>query len=235
MATFLEIKTDVQNWVIDLPTAVQNSVPGYINKALVKIQNRHDFKVMEGMLTPTTTIGVRQLALLSPTTFKKARGRPFIVREDGTKKRLIWALTEESLLPAFDDAIYDEGEPMVIVQGIPTSDLNDRPVNVFPYPDGNSDYTDGEYRVKIPYWRYLPALSADGDTNWFTINATEYLTYKAIADAFSLNWDMEQMAVWLQKAEVEYKEVVLKDKLARLAEVNTLVPHQDVNEEGIEW
>jgi hypothetical protein len=124
----------------------------------------------------------------------------------------------------------DTGRPWVLIDGEAPADDGTRQWDIYPIPDGNSDYVDGEYRIKVPYWRYLPALVADGATNWFTENAEEYLVNKATAEAFALDWDENRMAIWEAKADIRYKEAVKQDKLYRVSAVRDFVPMKSGND-----
>ena len=95
---------------------------------------------------------------------------------------------------------------------------------VFPLPDGQSLYANGQYRIVVPYWKYLTALSASSDTNWFTANAEQWIVWKTASEAFFLDWDEERATFWAQKAAGARKEVIDLDKKYRLAGVRELVP-----------
>lgn len=224
--TFATIQTRVLRRVIDTPAAVQAEVPQLVNEAMRSIQKRHNFKVMEKISSFVTVEGQRLLDTL-PTDFKEFRGEPWMEDFLGA----VWPMTVganvEGTLLGFDT--LDTGRPWVLIDGEAPADDAARQWDVYPLPDGNSDYSDGEYRIKVPYWRYLPALATDGATNWFTENAEEYLVNKATAEAFALDWDENRMAVWEAKADIRYKEVVRQDKLYRVSAVRDLVPTLDGN------
>lgn len=228
--TFATIRTRVLTRVIDTPTAVQTEVPTLVNEAMRTLQSRHNFKVMEKIGSYITAEGVRVLAAL-PSDFKEFRGEPWNESFLGT----IWPMTVAANLEGtiigrggFDP--LDTGRPRVLVDSEAPADDATRNWEIYPLSDGNSDYVGGEYRIKVPYWRYLPALVADAATNWFTTNAEEYLVFKATAEAFALDWDFQSMAVWETKADVKFKEVVRADKLYRMSAVRDFVPFQSGND-----
>lgn len=232
MATFLELKDDTEAIVIDLPSAVVSAVPTLVNNAMRTLQ-QHNFKVMEANASFTTVVGVRSLTM--PTDFKEFRGAPWMIEDtDGTKRLMYLAESEEATLTAFTDD--DEGRPMVLLDDVPTTEAGLRVWSIYPLPDGLSDYSDGEYRIKVPYYKYLTALSASGDSNWLTNNASEYITFKAVAEAFARDWDEQRSAVWEQKAALKYAEAVKKDKYYRVSSVNNIVPlYRGVNSPKIRW
>jgi hypothetical protein len=98
-------------------------------------------------------------------------------------------------------------------------------ISVFPIPDGNSDYDDGEYRVSIPYWKYLPQLSASSDTDWFTDTGDTTIIYMAVADAFFADHDEANAITWSARAKNELKDLIQLDKENTMGEVTSLVYH----------
>lgn len=234
MTTFGDIQTRVQSNIIDLPTAVLNQIPTLINQAQRQLQINHNFKIMEALNEPTTTVNTRVLGAV-PSDWKEYRGRPWFLKNDGSIVRMIQANSREDIWKAMDEA--DTNYPMVILQAVESDTLGNGNFWVYPLPDGNSDYTGGEYRVKIPYWAYLANLVNTGDQNWFTNNADLYLEYRATAEGFAKNWDTAHSAEWATKAAIELKDVVKKDKLLRLSTgSNTLVPlWQGANSPKLNW
>lgn len=232
MASYSDIQTRIQRRVIDLPSAVTAEVPTLINEAMKRIQRRHNFKVMEAETAVlTTTIATRTLSTAAvPSDFKEYRGSPYLTTNTGRFIELLTAANKNAVQREFSVSDPDDiGQPRVLLDGLPSDDDNTRNWAIYPYPDGQSDWSDGEYRVTIPYWKYVPALAADADSNWFTVEAEEYLIQEATSRAFGLDWDEERMAVYAQQAAVEEKDVKNTDKKMRLAGVNTFVPRQDVH------
>lgn len=221
MGTFATIQTRVQTRVIDLPTAVQAEIPQLINEAMRNLQVDHNFKIMEATFTEETATGTRILAPV-PSDFKEYRDEPWHTSNEGIVYRLTTAAERHAIWQ--DISEQDIGYPLVILDNEP--DINgNRNFEVYPLPDGNSTYTDGQYPITIPYWRFVPTLVNGSDTNWFTVNAEQFLVYQATSEAFSLDWDENRMAIWAQRAEVQRKRVVKQDKLFRLAGVDAFVPH----------
>ena len=223
MATFLEIKTRVQTRLIDLPTAVSAEVPSLVNKAMLEIQKKHNFQVMKARSNYTTTIAVRILGAI-PSDYKEFRSKPWYLTEDnGERKTIVPAKKIEDIEYFWTE--LDDGWPDVLVEGLPSNVANARNFEIYPLPDGNSDYNDGEYRIRVPYWKFLPDLVADGDINWFTVYAEDYLINMATAEGFAIDWDEDRMALWTQKAAVKEKEAIKHDKVQQLAGIDILVPH----------
>lgn len=241
MSIFSAIQTRVQRRVIDLPAAVIAEVPQLINVALTKLQEKHDFRVMEQELAAVTLVNTHPLVTavggaaitIGPTgttNVKKWRGEPwFLTYNEGAPTRMTWANSRESIWGSFDQggAVSLEASfPNLILEEM-ADDTGNRTLSVYPLPDGNSDWPDFEYRITIPYWRYLPQLVAAGDHNWFTDQPSgeEFIVRWAAGEAFALNWDFQKFAVLEAQAEVHYKDLVTADKRARLGAVESFVPH----------
>lgn len=232
--TFKQLQDRVKSNVIDLPTAIVTAVPRLINSAMRQLQVDHDFKIMEALFQPTTVIATRSLGAV-PADFKEYRGEPWFLKNDSTITKVSLANKREDIYSAIDE--NDSYFPMVILQAVQSDTQGNGDFWVYPLPDGASDYTDGEYRMKIPYWAFLNDLVNDGDTNWFTNRADLYLEYKATAEAFMRNWDAERSVVWEQKAAIEHKQILKLDKLLRLSTgSNTLVPlWKGANSPKLNW
>lgn len=233
MPTFQTIQDRVTRRVIDLPAAVTAEVPDLLNKAMRTLQEMHNFKVMETeQKLLTTTVATRPLSASVPANFKEFRGLPYLVKNDGSTLDLLLAAHRNAVLDVFPlDDVNDTGEPKLLLDPEPVDDKNARTLEVWPFPDGLSDYTGGEYRITVPYWRYVAVLSGGTDENWFTSNAEWYLVFQATAEAFYLDWDEARGQLWEARAgDVapdgravgEFKKVMKQDKLARLGGVRHL-------------
>lgn len=222
MATFLDLQNEVKARVIDLPQVVEQLIPTFLNRALRSAQDRYNWLIMRGTVAKITTLDQSSLGPI-PADWKDWREKPYGVDYLGSQWEFSIAVSSASLFTRI--GWQDQGRPIFIRQSEPTEDvlgLGEFIVN--PIPDGISDYPDGEYRIYIPYWRYLPALVNPGDTNWFTENIPAWLAYTAAQDAFGVDWDEERMTLWAQLAQREWAEKVRTDKLKQLQGVDTLVP-----------
>ena len=219
---YLQLQEEVQRNVIDLPTAVQNGVPSFINRAMKTLQSRHNFKVMEAEVDHTTTVATRTLNATMPTRFKEWRLEPFVLSEDG-----VWYEISFENITAIRRYYgeEDEGVPKFLHEAEPSTEAFVNAIHVYPLPDGNSDYDNGEYRISIPYYAYVTPLAASGDSNWFTTNAEEWLIFQATAEAFFTDWDENRGAIWTQRAASKMDEVKMQDKRYRLSGVREIIPH----------
>jgi hypothetical protein len=119
-----------------------------------------------------------------------------------------------------------EGPPQHLLNSA-RSEADTVTMEAWPLADGLSDYSDGEYRITVPYWGYAAPLSAAGDTNWFTTNASLYLIFRATAEAFMVDWDEDRAALWMQRAAEQRLKAINLDKRMRVAEMDTWVPYRD--------
>ncbi len=230
MATFQNIQDRVTRRVIDLPASVLTEIPTLINEAMRDLQTEHNFKVMEALsATFTTTVNTNTLGSV-PSDFKEYRGKPYLTTDKGEVHKLgiMSGMRQEALRVVGVSTDTDTDRPAFILEGEPSDVAGARVWEVHPLADGLSDYSDGEYRIRVPYWKFLPALSAGTDTNWFTVNAERWLTFHATSMAFGINWDEARASYWEAQAAKEFGKVLKRDKLYRLSSVDTLNFNLDV-------
>ena len=169
----------------------------------------------------------RTLATAVASNYLRARGKPRLIEDGGGDKRMRWLSSRQAARDRFTDSDTTEtGEPQYLLDPEP-DEAGVRTFEVYPFSDSNSDYSDNEYRIVVPYWRTLVTLSANGDSNWFTTNAEEYIVAQASSQAFLLDWDEERAAVWSTLAKGHFDEIVSSDKKFRLGAVDTFVPSPD--------
>ena len=226
MTTFAQVRQLVERQIIDLPPATQEAIPYLVNQAIRAIQQRHNFKCMEGSQEFVTATGSHLLGTISD--WKAPRDNPWLRINPPNERRgpMQWVQTETEVnslvLPG-----HTEGKPQLLLP-VELDDDGQMHLEVYPLPDGHSAYLDGEYRVVVPYWRYLPPLASDSAANWFTNNATEYLRKKAVSLAYAFNLDDERALMWDQAADRELAELIRADKRARRPRGMVLVPRTGV-------
>lgn len=218
MATFAEIKTEVNLLLIDTPAAIQTLVPRFVNRAIRGLQKRHNFHVMKASVSYSTVAEARLLGA-TPDDWKQARDKAYITTSRGSVIELTTVAEEiEALAATGANPDFDYGQPRFIR-------LGETQFEVYPFPDGMSDYDDGEYRVTVPYWKYLPDLTGDGATNWFTINAEEAVIWSAVSDGFYANEDEGRAQIWQSRAFEARRQVLNTEKYRQMSDTQTLVPH----------
>jgi hypothetical protein len=254
--TYTELQSRVNSRVIDLPQQVQAEVPLLVNEALFELQTRHNFKVMEAELYTYTQATNRTLQTGAPTNgqpplfiwpgqsttianqtinvgvaggfkgFQDGAEPTFVRYQDGSVRFISIAPDRRSIYGQFTEG--DSSFPSLILVAPPSVVSNNQSLlEVYPLPDAASDWPDGEYRIQIPYFQYLPYLVNGSDANWLTTNphGERFIVEWATAEAFALDWDMPHEQEHKQKAELELKWLIKQDKLFRLSPVNELAVH----------
>jgi hypothetical protein len=211
--TFGELQDAVKVNIIDLPTPVLNAVPTLVKRAHHKLMEKHNFFVMKAEKQVFTADDTRVLTAV-PTDWKRPRSRPYIVPENGTAKFIHWG-TQEVL-----------GRYAPSDTGTPTFLLDDgTDISVYPLPDQLADTTSTNYDIRIPYFKWLTALSATGDSDWLTIHAEAYIEYAATAQGFAMDWDEDHAKYWLGLAQQELTDVINADKERWLGALDTFAPN----------
>lgn len=221
MATFAELKTRVSRRIIDLPPAVTAEVGDLVNDAIRSMQRRYNWRAMEATQNWTTSEGVTALGTID--RFKEYRDKgPFLLRAQSKSRKILTVLDTDVNMAVLNTADFPDA-PEFIMNSVNAS-TGVVSFSIAPFPDINSDWLDGDYRIVVPFYQYSAKLVNDGDTNWFTDNAEDYIVSRATARGFQLDWDYDSMALWLQDAEQLFNEIKQTDKKQRLASVDTLVP-----------
>jgi hypothetical protein len=216
VATFAGLQERVSRIIspfIPQDDAVWRSLPSSINGVITRMQEYHQFKIQEAEANLVTTLSTRLLGAL-PTDWLRPRSRPYLRTFNGTYIELDYEM--DATIVQRQWSTVDQGEPRIIEE-------TTTGFNVWPLSDASSDYVDTQYRVNIPYWKYLPALASGTDTNWFSVNAETAVAYaasgelcllipglEAQARAWRLNpgWNRQPLSI----ADEEYKRLVGIDK-----------------------
>jgi len=215
---FGQLKSAVQADVIDVPTALVAEVGNLVNRAIRVAQELHNFKCMEATSEYVTVPSTRSLTTL-PTNWKASRGLPWTRDDDGTTNEIGWLTDDLDAVRSFSiDPDVDIGAPAYLLETTSSLDL-------YPFSDSMSDWTDGEYRINVPYWAYLNELSDDSDSNWFTQNAEWFIIWQAASDAIDFNVWAERVQNRQQKAAAELARVIKVDKQNRIGR-NLILPAQ---------
>lgn len=225
MSTYLDIQNRVLSRLIDTPGAVRAEVPILVNEALRTLMKMHDWKCMEAYFAVTTNVAVSSTGSHAlcprPADWKIANGKPYFLADPTSRSRNIEWRTDRRLV--LDTYGAREGYPraMIDVVDITKSDGTSN-FELYPLADGTSNYPDGEYRISIPYYRWLPLFVNGADSNWFSLYCDLFLIYRATADGFLMDWDPSNASIWEQEATREYAKLVKADKLREMGNVQTL-------------
>lgn len=273
--TFTTLQNRVNTRIIDLPSAVSAEVPTLINDAIHFICANHNFKVMESELTFTTgstnvpslagnnadgtTAASHTIGQIS-SDWKEIRGDAYYQSFVGWTKDLFWqpsrsytyrrwAPQDPNQIGPPRDLLLGEAKNAVVPDpSNPDIDMSNLNIEVYPFCDGNSDWSDGNYRIRVPYWRYLPDLSAGTDHNWFSDWGDAFLIDYATMRGFELDWDEQRATFWRAEAlgpnwdGFTYntlggtaRNLINRDKSYRFAPGKTFVPRRDVNAPRDQW
>lgn len=238
MATYAELQAQVASAIIDTPTNVVNLIPTFLKRAMRDLQISHNFKVMEATTDVLITTESTRVLAAVPSTFKEFRKRPYLIDSTGSVIYLGYSTSREDVAREFgtdeggeQDNDTIAGEPRVILRSEPTNEAGASNFEVWPLPDANSTYGNtsaGSYRIRIPYWKFLTELSGSTDTNWFTVNADQYLVEQAAAYGFFEDHDEDRGTLWTQRAASSKKMVIKRAKMEQFSAVETLRPNRDV-------
>lgn len=220
---FAQIVSNVENYLLDLPDETQAAIPDWINEAVRDAERRFNWKHMEAQTEAVTVAGERFL-LTEPLRYKESRGDPYILHEDGDREPIQWAPSLQDMLlqtpQSSTDATLGAGKPSFLLAVYDEYDL-DFELEVYPLSDGESQYSDGEYRLYVPYWRYT-AEGPDLATNWFSQNLPYYVIFKAAAMGFEFNRDEQRAQYFETRAEKQFKKGSGQQKRARLQGTPTM-------------
>lgn len=223
MATYSELQTRVSRRLIDAPASLTAEVPKLVNEAYRTAQKLHNFWIMKTSITlPTVSSPATRVLAAVPSNFKEYRKHPYRTSEfGGPYKMAVLPSRQAALANVGEDS---EGPPSYILETEP-DDTGVSNWEVWPLPEGGSDYSDGEYRVVVPYWRYLPLLVAGSDASWLTDFGEEWIVAKATAMGFAVDWDADNTVIWESLATKKWKEILQADMTKQLSGMDTLVPY----------
>jgi len=233
MPDFSTLQTTVQTRVIDVLSEVNLAIPGWLNLGVKVAESRHNFNHMRKEHSVVTTVSSNALGSF-PTGWKARRNKPYIVYNARGTSVIDWLDSEGEIVTRFQ-----EGDPNDI--GTPKYIWDDPSdvLEVFPAANNLSDYSDGNWRLTLPYWGKTTELVNPTDTNWFTDNADEYLINFALANAFLMMREEERALVFSRIAGYdvssgeylntgELKRIVNEDKRRRFSSGQTLAVRSGV-------
>lgn len=219
MADLQTLRGRVEDYLIDVPSATSSLVDDWIRKALDRIQRNHNFRVMEATVEFITSQNTRKLGDI-PSDWKEARSAPWLHTGLGDADLIDWAVSGEQMraLFAHTDTV-DAGAPAYVLE-------TETELEVYPFPDDQSLWTDGNYRVEIPYWKKLTEPTANGDTNWFMENENGewVVTFWAVEEGMWFNREEERAKIFGERGVQEFRELQRHDKRTRIPRRMTLAP-----------
>lgn len=219
---FSTLQGHVQDYVLDLPTETQALVPVWVNRAIEKAARRYNFRFMHTVMEATTAENTRKLAD-KPADWKETASLPWLLEQGGGSKEINWAASASDMIRLFGSAAPAEGSAIPIDAGTPAFLLETADeLEVWPFPDTQATWDDGNYRLRVPYWAMPADLSADDDSNWLTEQAPFYVIYDAAAEGFLFNQDEQRAGIYQQLAEIEIVRIRNREKRSYLPDRITL-------------
>lgn len=225
---FTTAQSRVTDYIVDVPSETAALIDVWINNAVRAAENRYNFRHMKSTHSVTTTADTRSLGAL-PSDWKAKRELPWLLGDDDITAEIQWAPSPSEMIRQFDaSTTLDDGEPEFILVNDETIDSS--VFEVYPLPDGNSDYGDGEYRVRIPYWAYSAVLSDPSDTNrvldeqYFGF----YAVFYAAGQGLMFNENDRAAAKYNAMAEQALMEAIRLDKRSFITDRVTLTRRSDV-------
>jgi hypothetical protein len=185
-----ELKTAVADWLNrDDLTSV---IPTFIDLAHAKLNRR--LRVRE--MIQRTTAGISGQFSNLPEDFLELRN----IQLNGNPPRSIEYMTIEQM----DQERRLNSTPRTPVYYTLMGSL----LELFPTPD--QDYT-----LELAYYKNIPAMAADADTNWLLTKAPDTYLYGALLQAAPYLKDAEETGLWLQAHDMVVAELETEDIGAR--------------------
>lgn len=210
------IQARAEALILDTDALPSGAVVDWIQKAQREAEERYGFLAMEAEQPYTADGGTNGIVLSAakPSDWLRRRLDPYWISGTGKKVGIDWIGSDDELHSLYNP---DDAEQVGAPKHIEETASG---FNVYPTPDDaaptGSFYSDGLYRVRIPYWKRLATLSAGSDTNWFTDNAQAYLEWYAASEGMFFNRDREAGIEARTMAEAELARAIRFDKRLRL-------------------
>lgn len=213
MSTLAQIRGRVQRNLdrLQVTTTEDSDVDALINEVIREdICADHNWSSMEAVYTMNVTASTSLYAWPNPDNFKDCAW--IKIRYESTDNYV--DLTEESSHVLADADYYDETD-------------TDRPVawaragnsfRIRPIPDAST------YSLRLMVWEYPGYLTADGNSNWLTVNRPKLVIIGATMLA-SLYWgEPSEAAVWQALYRDELGKAISVDRRVQEKAFGTLLP-----------
>lgn len=191
MANLGEVKSAVRDILVGVPSAVESNLNGFVQRAQRELENKFVSPDQEDSFTllcsqsstnsGTYWIDFDDLAGES-ADFIRLRQQPFYLSsEDG----IIWSAKPLIQLMG-DDLDRQIAEIETIITGgndVPRGApkyyaFRGKHVFILPLPDDDGP-TAGAYSTRVLFYKRLDRMTGDTNTNWFSVEAEDYLVWRA--------------------------------------------------------
>ena len=194
MATLAEIRVRVLTLIIDDNAEVTSEIDGFVRKAQAEAEDRRGLNVFHAFTS--YQFGILTFLHTKPADWNGIRLPVYHAEEDGTATFLD-TITQETIIDTSSTA-----------SGKPTGWLDYSDTEILTWPPADAlGWFGGLYDIRVLYWKRLDTLTADGDSNWLTTEAEDYMVWRAGSLAFEFNRDFEQSELYRQKAAAEYARI----------------------------
>ena len=218
--TYARILTNI----VDNNDEVTANVLDWMQSAIYELEDLHLFKVNHESVTTATTEDTR-LLVARPSDWNGIRKSPYYIDGYGGKHQMSWLEDTEELDLSYSEDPDDKGPPKCIL-------VTDTELKVYPLPDAlcstGDVYSDGDYRVVVPYWKRLADLGFI-ESNWFTTDHSltlQFIEQRVTAQCLDYNRDNEEYLKWLTRAESTLRKVKRKQKRDGFPTKLTLTPRR---------
>ena len=210
---------DAKAYLIDVPAATDSRVQGWLENAALWLETRHNFRHMEASVEYVTTPGQRALNQSPESDWKEARGEPWLHTDSGGSVLLDWMASEHQARQLYSEDDPDEdGTPRFVLE------VQTGLFEVFPLPDSDSNWNDGNYRVNIPYWSFTEDSDNILDNNEFYW----MVLFRGVSEGMIFNREEERAELFRQKSEELFRQFVGRDKRSRIPPRPTVAPQLGV-------
>ncbi len=224
-----DILAHMRREIVDTVASFDAELIEYVNLAVQQAEEQHNYRHMEASAQYVTTEATRLLTAL-PDRWKSARAFPYLTTDDDdTRIEINWGASESDMVRMYGESVtLDSGQPQFIYQ-------TSTGLDVYPLPSGDSDYSDGDWRVTIPYWQYSVDLDDADDTvtNWWSENKPWYIIYQGASLVLAGMRDLNNAAIKAQLAAPILSRAEKQDKRSRLPDRMTLNISRGVYRPGL--
>lgn len=230
--TLVNLRDEVKALVVHLPAAMTDArIDLWIQRAQKDAEDRHGFLEMQSEEIFTTADATRVLGTLSVvdgSKWARRRERPYIVDGNGKTTLIDWIEDRAELQTIYnEESTTEKGSPKRVL-------LTTTQAKVYPLPNLNAPkgdvYSDGNWRVHLPYFKRLLLLDGDSDTNAFAENdrLRDWLVGYGAYRALRFNRDFEEAIATLQDATAALNKEIRHDKRLRMSSKIQQRPRSDV-------
>lgn len=240
MANVGDLKSRAQGWAIDPSAAAIARVADFVDEAHAWVQRRGPWSFHEtGEDVFVTSPGVRVLGTIAYDVFLAPDDEPWWVDGHGKIRRkppMGWLASRSEITKRYNPDDPDEdGAPAHIYLRPDNANLR-YDVEVYPLPDALNPvgdvFTDGNYRVHVPYWKLIPLDKMDNNDSTIVTNdevLAMAVEFKAAALLCSFDESLEREARMEARAVGYVREKLRHEKRARLRRAGALATRRDVH------